>query len=425
MLAILTTHPIQYQIPLWRALAAERSIPFEVWYLTDHGIRPTYDREFGRTFAWDIDTLSGYPHRFLRANRNASLSGFSKLRLQERFQKLIQDRGVTSLWVQGWQVAAYWQAVRQAHSAGVPVWLRGDSNDLAQTRAWKLPIKRVLLGQFFRRVEQFLYVGQANRRLYEKFGVSSGKLHPAPHCVDNDSFALQADSLRSRRTEIRRAWNIPEDAFCVLFAGKFIPKKRPLDLVAAVRNPLLENQGRPLHILFVGAGELAGELRTNCSVAFDGVRENAGQSNDQNDGTRPRASFTGFLNQTEISRAFVAADCLALPSDHRETWGLIVNEAMASGLPCITSDACGCSEDLVAPINPEFRYKLGDTTALANALLTLMKQPCSPAVLREHVSKFSVSATVETVKWLYQSRTQDSRAREHDAERHEAIAIPS
>src|SRR5438105_2509451 len=110
MLAILTTHPIQYQIPLWRALAEDGAVPFEVWYLTDHGTRPSYDHQFGKTFAWDIDTLSGYPFRILQANRSLGASSFHKMRLAESFGKLSNNRGVTALWVQGWQVAAYWQA---------------------------------------------------------------------------------------------------------------------------------------------------------------------------------------------------------------------------------------------------------------------------------------------------------------------------
>ena len=76
----------------------------------------------------------------------------------------------------------------------------------------------------------------------------------------------------------------------------------------------------------------------------------------------PPASFTGFLNQTEISRAYVAADCLVLPSDHGETWGLVVNEALASGLPCLVSDACGCAEDLAGD---QFSFPMGDSGALA------------------------------------------------------------
>src|ERR1041384_986261 len=126
MLAILTTHPIQYQIPIWRALAEETSVPFEVWYLTDHGTRPSYDKQFGKTFAWDIDTLSGYPHRFLQVNHKPNVSSFGKLRLAESLHRRIKDYGVRALWINGWQVAAYWQAVWQAQTAGIPIWLRGE-----------------------------------------------------------------------------------------------------------------------------------------------------------------------------------------------------------------------------------------------------------------------------------------------------------
>src|SRR5438105_1577854 len=103
MLAILTTHPIQYQVPLWQALAKEGSVPFEVWYLSDHGTRPSYDEQFGKTFAWDLDTLSGYPYRFLRVNEGATVNRFGGLRLTESLKTLFREKGVSVLWVQGWQ----------------------------------------------------------------------------------------------------------------------------------------------------------------------------------------------------------------------------------------------------------------------------------------------------------------------------------
>src|SRR5207244_10396805 len=127
------------------------------------------------------------------------------------------------------------QAVSEAKRAGVEVWLRGESNDLAPTPWWKRPVKRLFLGQLFSRVDRFLYIGAANKRLYQKFGVPESRLYSAPYAVDNDRFARQAAQIRNRKLEIRQKWQIPDDAFCVLFCGKFIPKKRPLDLVSAAR----------------------------------------------------------------------------------------------------------------------------------------------------------------------------------------------
>src|SRR2546422_7453686 len=90
MLAILTTHPIQYQVPLWQALARDGRVPFEVWYLTNHGIDVSHDGEFGKEFAWDIDTLSGYPYRFLEVAAGATPTSFWKCRLRERLDQRLR-----------------------------------------------------------------------------------------------------------------------------------------------------------------------------------------------------------------------------------------------------------------------------------------------------------------------------------------------
>lgn len=403
MLAILTTHPIQYQVPLWQALAADGSVPFEVWYMSDHGVRPSFDVQFGKSFSWDLDTLNGYPSRFLKINAESNVARFNQVRLAEPLGQLMSAKKISALWIQGWQVRAYWQSVWQAHAARVPVWLRGESNDLGPSPLWKKQAKRLLHRRLFSRVRNFLYIGQANRRLYESYGVRPEQLHPAPYCVDNQRFARQADKLVEQRADIRREWGIPENAFCLLFAGKFIPKKHPFDLIAAAKDARLQNLKRPLHLLFVGSGELDAPLRAACHVVFD-AEAKAAQVMSESDGDNlPHASFTGFLNQTEISKAYVAADCLVLPSDYQETWGLVVNEAMASGLPCLVSDACGCGEDLIAPINPAFRFPLGQPEALADAILALIEHAPERAVWRERVDKFDLNVSVNTVRQLYQN----------------------
>lgn len=363
MLAILSTHPIQYQVPLWQALARDGSVPFEVWYLSDHGTRPSYDPGFGKKFAWDIDTLSGYPHQFLRCRPGSTPAGFWKCSLRERLRDRLRASRARALWIQGWQVAGYWQALWEARAAGAELWLRGESNDLRPQPSWKQPLKRIQLGYLFGHVNRFFYIGSANRRLYTKYGVPESRLYPAPYAVDNQRFATQADTLRSARRDLRKRWRIPEDAFCVLFCGKFIDKKRPMDVVKAAQLFWNENPASDLHLLFAGAGELGSALRASCSVAFDAERPADVSSAPLRSG--PPASFAGFLNQREISQAYVAADCLVLPSDHGETWGLVVNEALASGLPCLISEACGCAEDLAPPTR---RFRLGDVHQMASQL---------------------------------------------------------
>ena len=372
MLVIISTHPIQYQTPIWRALA-ETAIPFQVWYLTDFGIEASHDKEFGEKFRWDIDTISGYPHRILKSSAGATPGNFWACRTSEDLAAALRTAGARAVWIQGWQVAGYWQAAFAASgTTGAQLWLRGESNDLAPAAWWKRGLKKQVLGRLFDLVDRFFYIGAASRRFYRSFGVPERKLVAAPYAVDNARFEAQARALRPQRAALRDVWGIAPDAFCILFCGKFIAKKHPLDIVKAVA--LLQRSGRlaNAHILFAGAGELANDLRRACDVVFDASQSASAPASPG----RPKASFAGFLNQTEVSRAYVAADCLVLPSDFGETWGLVVNEAMASGLPVIVSDACGCAEDLAGP---QGTFPLGDIAALADRLEVLLRQSPSPA----------------------------------------------
>ncbi len=383
MLAIVTSHPIQYQAPLWRELARAGDVPFAVWFLSPHGVRDSYDRGFGRTFAWDVDLLEGYPHRFLDVQAGWRLDRFNGVRLQHRWSEEFRAHHVSALWVEGWRFRALWQAVAAARAEGRQIWLRGENPDL-QPEPWLRRLwKRPLLQSLFRKVDAFLCIGSANRRFYRGYGIEDRRLFAAPYCVDNARFAAAAAELRPRRQELRARWGIASNAFCVLFCGKLIPKKRPLDLVEAAQR-LPEAGGRPWHLLFAGDGELAPLLRDR--LAASGA---------------PRSTLTGFLNQSELPSAYAAADCLVLPSDHGETWGLVVNEALAAGLPVVVSDRCGCAEDLAAPLGAGFCYPCGDTAALARAVAGIALQPPPPERILAVVDAHAPRRTVDTVRRLF------------------------
>jgi glycosyltransferase involved in cell wall biosynthesis len=399
LLAILTTHPIQYQTPLWGGLAARKNIPFKVFYMSDHGFRARFDPGFGKQVSWNIDLLNGYESEFLDTIKGQRFDSFWGLKLKPGFGHALREMGVSALWLQGWQVAAYWQAVFAARQAGVQVWLRGETNGRSNSSGIGRPFKRVLLRQLLHRVDRLLYIGEANRQFYLKHGIDIARLAPAPYCVDNKRFAAQAAFVRPERERMRQEWRIPREAFCFLFAGKFIPKKRPLDIVEAARGLQRAFPDQRIHLLWVGTGELGGALREACCVHFDAETEKDVTS--QGERNEPNASFVGFLNQSEISRAYVAADCLILPSNSQETWGLVVNEAMASGLPCIVSNACGCAEDLVEPIRPDLIYPVGDIAALESAMATAIRRPPGPKLLRAHIEKYGIDRTIDTVEALY------------------------
>jgi glycosyltransferase involved in cell wall biosynthesis len=162
-----------------------------------------------------------------------------------------------------------------------------------------------------------------------------------------------------------------------------------------------------MHLLWVGTGNLEAELRQRCQVYFDAEKEKS--VNSPRKGNEPGASFTGFLNQAEIGKAYVAADSLVL-SSAQETWGLVVNEAMASGLPCVVSNGCGCVEDLIEPIRPDLSYPFGDIAALEHAMASAIARPPDPGLLRAHIAKYDITQTIDTVERLYFGVTQGEAA---------------
>ena len=385
-IGILASHPIQYHAPWFRELS--RKADLEVFYAA-RLVAEEQGVGFGSAFEWDIDLLSGYRHKFLRNEAaRPSIHRFFGCDTPE-IRNIVKYGRFDAFIVSGWNLRCYWQAVRACRRYKVPVLVRGDSQLLTSRSRLKRRVKEVIYPRLLRQFDGFLVVGRRNSEYLRYYGVSTGQMFFVPHCVNNEWFARQAEEIRNSklpayaqgsgvagRSGIRTQWKIPEDAFCVLFCGKFIPKKRPMDLVKAVQlmtdNSITNNHLPTIHLLFAGSGELGAQLRERCCVVFDAESTQVSINKELiTDNRKPRASFAGFLNQTEISKAYVAADCLVLPSGGGETWGLVVNEAMACGLPAIVSDAVGCAPDLIVEGETGFTFPFGNASALADRLAKL------------------------------------------------------
>ncbi|MCS7064322.1 MAG: glycosyltransferase family 4 protein [Methylacidiphilales bacterium] len=399
MLLIFTSHPIQYQAPLWGKLAESNAIPFEVLFLSSRGACRYFDPEFQRDIAWDIPMLEGYSYTILNAPERPDHSSAATFR--NSFEDILLKKKVTHLWVHGWAPWPMREAIHIAHNQKIKIWLTAENHNLGNPSSLRIALKKIFLSPIFRKIDTFLVIGSANHAFYKSFSISDSRLVRFPYSVDNDRFHAQSQTLRPIRLEIRQRWHIPPHAYCALFCGKLIPKKRPTDLIAAARLCMRQNPSRPIHLLFCGTGPLKKTLTQTCSIAYDAESP---QATPQKKHDHPQASFIGFLNQTEIPQAYVAADCLVLPSDYRETWGLVVNEAMASDCPAIISDQCGCAPDL-AVIPPNRSYPCGDVSALAQAMLSLHTSATSPHQLYHKLSAAGHHYThlVDQIRRLYSS----------------------
>src|SRR5213594_2055175 len=99
--------------------------------------------------------------------------------------------------------------------------------------SWKAAIKRALLSRFLKRVSGFLAIGRYNTEFYEAYGVPKVKIFLVPNAVDNDFFLSKAQQLLPKKSELKRKLGIPDDRPIVLFSGKLLDIKRPMDLLMA------------------------------------------------------------------------------------------------------------------------------------------------------------------------------------------------
>ena len=208
-----------------------------------------------------------------------------------------------------------------------------------------------------------LAIGRLNEEFYRYFGAS--RIIWAPYSVDGERFA---GSPPTSRSELLSRWGLDDHKPVIMFCGKLCPRKRPLDLCAAVKALACD-----ANVIFVGDGVLADEVRARLPSG--------------------RGVVTGFVNQAELPAYYHAADILALPSEV-ETWGLVVNEAMAAGVIPVVSDRVGAAPDLVADVGEV--YPCGDTALLADALsraLELADKPDTPGRMRKHVARYSLERT--------------------------------
>ncbi|MES3001697.1 MAG: glycosyltransferase family 4 protein [Pseudomonadota bacterium] len=377
------SHPIQYQAPWFRALAAEPSIDFSVLFvqLPDPAQQ---GRGFGVAFTWDVPLLEGYRWRKAPHLRGrGGLHGFLAARIAHPLA-LLRELDPDVLMLTGWHIWPLVQMLISARRLGIPVVMRGESNALRK-RPWHArALHRMILGA----CAAFLPIGRASRAFYRGYGIAGEQLFDTPYFVDNARFAVAAAAARPQRTALRERWAIPPQATCFCYAGKLEPKKRILDLLEALRIAAGENAA--LHLLVVGTGELMAQAQD--MVSRHGLP----------------VTFAGFLNQTEIPAAYVAADCLVLPSDFGETWGLVVNEAMACGRPAIVSDRVGCASDLVTDGVTGFVFPFGDTTALAQRLLSIAADTPTATAMGEEARRrveagytigHSVRGTLQAVEW--------------------------
>ena len=371
-IGFLVSHPIQYYAPIFRELA--RRCDLTVFFAHRQDASGQGRAGYGVAFDWDVDLLSGYESHFLRnVARTPSTQTFFGCNTPEIADRITAGR-FDAFVVPGWSLHSYWQAVRACRRAHVPVMVRGDSQLRGQRGGVAGRIKGMVFPYMLKQFDACLYVGRRNREYLEHYGVPPARLFFSPHCVDNDAFAEGGSAARAVRGQGK-----PRSRRRVLFVGRLVESKRPMDLVLAAAR--LAASGEAVELVIAGAGELQTQMEEAARAGGIEIR------------------FLGFVNQSRLPAVYASADVLVLPSIAVETWGLVVNEAMACGVPAVVSDAVGCGPDLVEPGVTGAVAALGDVASLAAAIAsTLALDPdAMRRALAERMATYSPARAAEGV----------------------------
>jgi glycosyltransferase involved in cell wall biosynthesis len=380
--ACLVSHPIQYQAPLFRYLAARPGIDLTVFFLSDLSVRAYPDAGFGVNVKWDVPLLDGYRHEFLpRVGSGSELSFWRPwtFGLRARLRRGRFD----ALWVHGYAHRGCLAGIAAAKSLGIPVMLRGESNLLSETDdALKLGVKRIAIPALLRTIDATLAIGRLNREYYLHYGVSADRIFAMPYAVDNEFFRGAADRARPERETLRVDLRLQPGRPVILFASKMQPHKRAGDLLEAYARLSSDGIAEPVpYLIFAGDGEDRAQLEHRATaLKWDSIR------------------FIGFRNQSELPALYDLCDVFVLPSE-REPWGLVVNEAMNAGKVVIVSDRVGAGPDLVDDGLNGFIYPARDVAALADRLRQLLENPEHRAAMGaralETVARFDFAADRE------------------------------
>lgn len=344
-LGIVTSHPIQYQAPLFRALA--KRLDLTVYFAHRATGANQVEAGFSTTFEWDTDLTGGFYHRFLKnVAKQPSITHFGGCDTPSIRGQLERDK-VDVMAVYGWHLKTYLQAAKAARTIGVPVMARTDSH-LSTPRPFHTRLlKAITYPRFLKRFDFFLPTGSLSAEYLRRYYVPNSRVRIVPYCIDVEEFSSAARCRPTRRGQLRTEFGVIGNETLVAFVGKLIALKNIPVLLDAVERIRLSN--KPVRLLIVGSGPLLGEL------------SEAVRSRDL------PVSFAGFVNQRQMPEIYAAADVLVLPSKS-ETWGLVVNEAFACGLPAIVSNRVGCAPDMIVGGLTGSVVPVGDVDRLADAI---------------------------------------------------------
>ena len=328
-------------------------------------------RRASTEYAWD--STEQVP--FSRVTLSDSKEGIRQKAMYFRLKQVLETFQPAAIAVPGWSSGLAIAAIRWALGARVPVVLMSASQEVDFERVyWKEAIKKRILSQ----CSAAIVGGKPHREYLRKLGMPKEKISVGYDVVDNEYFAAKSESVKSN-PQAREQFNLPPQYF--LCSARFIVKKNLPRLLHAYR-----------HFLDTAGAQSYAHSGWNLVILGDGEQRAEVEALTQELGLAEQVHLVGFRQIDELPAFYALAGAFILPST-TEQWGLVVNEAMASGLPVLVSDRCGCASDLVEDGRNGFTFDPYDINALADLMGKIASDHCDRSAMgrasQEIISQWS------------------------------------
>ncbi|MBD0387782.1 MAG: glycosyltransferase family 4 protein [Nostoc sp. C3-bin3] len=248
----------------------------------------------------------------------------------------------------GWHHFTHWLALVYARITKTPllIWSESTLKDERSVSKIKHKLKTGIIHQ----ADGYIVPGQAQKNYLLKFKANSEKIYMAPNAVDSIFFTSQSQIYRQNKAFYQQKSGLK--GCVILYVGRLIDEKGIPELLQAFAKLSTYKQ---VTLVIVGDGFQATEYHSYCQHnQIDCV------------------VFAGFQPQSALPQYYGIADIFVFPTK-TDPWGLVLNEAMAAGLPIICSDAAGAADDLVMNGKNGYLVTVGDANKLSEALQILVE----------------------------------------------------
>lgn len=339
---IVTIFPTPYRQPFFERLGKNPSLNTKVYFCARDDAEWRWDEELEARFEHEYMPLVQLAGKGAGA-RNFRYNPGAAGKLKKARHEVIVIAGyffLTYMWLIIWCILTRRKFI---------LWV--ESHELRPRTRLKLAIKRFVIKPIFRRSSAFLAMGRNTKAYLNSYGVEDDRIFFVPNTPDIDALSEAHKELAPKKDEFKAEIGVGGKSV-ILYAGRFAREKGLEYLIEAFG--IVKAEQPDAALVLAGRGPLEDKLKSLVKEkSLDDV------------------IFAGFVNYRDLPKYYCLADVFVLPSLD-EPWGVVVNEAMAFGLPVVLSSQVGAAADLVVEGKNGFTVPPRDPDALAKAIIDVL-----------------------------------------------------